>query len=119
MKFNTFFGLFLLFSNVFSATIQMLYQPMQCKETPWMAFYNSGAVKFKTPPSEQMLIKVYLAYKGITISSSKKVKGGAGCLACNVCPLGHYWVINLDSQFMSKMVELGFTVKKQLIGSAA
>jgi hypothetical protein len=89
-------------------------------KSPKMPWAFSKTVKFKTPPSEQMLIKVYLAYKGITIlSSSKKGQDGAVCLACNVCPLGHYWVINLDSQFMSKMVELGFTVKKPLIGSAA
>jgi len=104
------FSLFIF--GVLSKEIQMYFQPKQCVETPWDAWYSNGGINFIVAPTDTQLLTAFLSSKGISIISSSKIEtGNIVCSACE-CPTTYYYSVSVDNKYLKNMLKLGFQNKK-------
>jgi hypothetical protein len=85
------------------------YQPMQCREEPWQAWYREGHIQFIKAPTDEELIKAYYGSQNINVISVQKLDSkGATCQACSVCPKSYSFSAAVSPENVAKLKQLGW-----------
>ncbi|MFA6427942.1 MAG: hypothetical protein WCW02_00155 [Candidatus Buchananbacteria bacterium] len=84
------------------------YTPMQCQETPWQIWFESGqAPKYLTAPTEEQLAQDYLVQVlAVAVIKLEKVRpeGVSFCQACFSCPQGYYLNVQVNKIDRQKLL---------------
>lgn len=89
--------------------ITMVYQPMQCQETPWGVWYALGEVNFIKAPTETELISAYYSSQSIEISNPQKiVQDIMVCEACDTCATAHKFTVQTTPDMVEKLAATGW-----------
>ena len=93
-----------------SSQLTMIYQPMQCQETPWQIWYKEGHIQYIKAPTDEQLLIAYLSWNNVTFSSAKKIqRDEMACQACDVCPTTYHYLVVAEQKEKQKLMELGFS----------
>lgn len=86
-------------------TVKLRFQPMQCVDTLWEAWYKEGRIRFVRAPTEQELLLFYYAHEyAIEILDYQRVESGkATCQACRVCPTSSYLLVTVREHDVEQM----------------
>lgn len=92
--------------------VVLRYQPMQCQQTPWDAWYAAGGGEFTQKPSTSELILAYYSKEhDLLVDNPQRFDTDAVvCQACDVCPTTHYYTINVEKGAVEKMEDEGWTI---------
>lgn len=91
-------------------TVPVSFAPMQCEETPWDAWYKTGAVQFFKAPTEVELITTYYAMEySIELQKVMRIQSDMMvCQACGVCPTGYTFTATVRASDASRLKDLGW-----------
>lgn len=91
-------------------TAYLTFQPMQCEEEPWQAWYKKGDVKFFKAPTEEELVKTFYAQTySINIKSVQKIDSDRmTCEACGVCQKSYSFSVGVADTDAAKLEKLGW-----------
>lgn len=93
-----------------NSQIQFSYQPKQCQEAPWDAWYASGAIQFIKAPTDADLIVAYYGDKGISVSDVQRIESDrVVCQACDICPTTHSFTLKARAGDKLVLSEDGWT----------
>lgn len=102
----------LFYENGFPETsVLMSFQPMQCEQTPWDAWYAEGHIQFIVEPTLSQLVEAYYGDKGILVTGTQRVDSGMMvCEACSVCPESYFITAMVDAAQVDTMIAAGWTI---------
>lgn len=88
---------------------EMKFQPIQCTETPWRAWYrNINITSDKQPPEEQLVVSFYSTNYGIIVKDFKMRYADNPVLAVCGNPESYYITANVSNFDIGKMAKLGW-----------
>jgi hypothetical protein len=76
---------------------ELTFQPMQCVETPWEEWYSDEGAQFVAEPTDEELIISYYSttHDSEIIGIDTVFPDVAVCTACEVCPRGYHYDIQV------------------------
>ncbi|RJQ15683.1 hypothetical protein C4573_06015 [Candidatus Woesearchaeota archaeon] len=86
------------------------YEPVQCEETPWQAWYATGELQFFAQATDEQIMIPYYANKhnANLINIERINRTEAVCEACGVCKTHHYFTAQTTD--VEKMLQLNWTI---------
>ncbi len=91
-------------------TVTLTYQPKQCDQTPWQAWYGNGSIQFVKAPTDAELIIAYYGSKNITVDDVKRVDSGKlACQACHVCDTTYSFTVHVSPTDAARLEALNWT----------
>lgn len=90
---------------------EMQYQPLQCQETPWNAWYESANSTNKSLETEAAISTAYYnSMFNITVSSFDRIgTNRPACFTCDICSQDYYYTVAVQSTDIPRMGNLGWT----------
>lgn len=89
---------------------ELVYQPMQCVQTPWEKWQASGGYD-ATVTSEDELINAYIRDElGVDAEVMTVKHSEAVCQACETCPRDYFVSVTIDENNANELRKLGWKV---------
>jgi hypothetical protein len=94
-------------------TVTMRYQPVQCEDTPWQAWYAKGNIQFIAEPSDAELIMTYYGSEyNLNVDNVQRIDSDqAVCEACGVCPMPYHFTAEIAYEDQSRLESLGWQLE--------
>ncbi|VVB53683.1 Uncharacterised protein [uncultured archaeon] len=92
-------------------SVTLSYQPMQCVDTPWDAWYAEGKIQFIKEPTDKQLATAYYAnqYNLTLLDFTRNETGQITCMACGVCPTSYYFEATVSGGDEAVLLALNWT----------